>query len=499
MANIRSWAWLCVLGASWLAVGHATTASGRDLNILLIDIEDCNAGALGCYGNPICKTPNLDAFCKTAVRFDRAYVQAVCCNPSRTSFLTGLRPNTTRVTDNSDVMSEQLPEGTLTLPEMLKSAGFYLADIGKLFHKVDYAEKQMAVFDRIEMGDRPRGWKGPDPILVFPPSSRRAIPDPAPRDQKSREYKEWKTRRSDRYGDSGLRCDEERDYRMAAAAVALFKEFAKDDRRFFLAVAQGRPHTPLLAPKEFIDMYDPAGIPAPPAPADSLVNFPGIGRARGSNPDIFTRGQPTSQQAREAIAAYYACLSFVDHNIGMILRGLEESGLAKKTVVVFLGDHGFHLGDHGFWSKYSMFAETHRAPLVIRVPGAAGNGRSCQGIVEFVDLVPTLGEICGFGVPDRLEGGSFAPLFSNPDQPWKTASFIVSCGFSPGEAVRTTKFSYMEFGKGDIRTALFDLEKDPWETRNVADDAAYAAIKQEMSDLLHAGWAAAMPRAQMRP
>jgi len=483
------------LGVWCVSAGIAAAAAGSKLNILLIDIEDCNAAALGCYGNPICKTPNLDAFCRTAVRFDRAYVQAVCCNPSRTSFLTGLRPETTRVLSNGDVMSQRLPEGTLTLPEMLKQSGFYLADIGKLFHKIDYAEKQMAVFDRIEMYDRPKGWSGPDPIVVFPPSRRKAVPDPAPRDQTSKEYKAWKQRRSDRYGDSGLLVEEERDYRMAAAAVALLREFARADRPFFLAVAQSRPHTPLIAPKKFIDMYDPSQIPPPPAPPDSLTDFPYMKRALGTNPDIFTRGQPTPQQAREAIAAYYACLSFVDQNVGMILRALEESGLAEKTVVVFLGDHGFHLGDHGFWSKYSMLAETHRAPLVIRVPGAKANGQACDAIVEFVDLVPTLGEICGFKIPDKLEGLSFAPLFSDPAQPWKTASFIAGCDFNAGECVRTRKFSYAEFSRGPVRAALFDLQKDPWETRNVVNDPGYAAALKDMRELLKAGWTNALPPA----
>lgn len=151
------------------------------MNVLLIDIEDCNAAALGCYGNPICKTPNLDRFCRTAVRFDAAYVQAVCCNPSRTSFLTGLRPLTTRVTSNGHVMDEHLPPGVLTLPEMLKARGLYLADVGKLFHKLEYAEKRLAVFDRLEMHAKPADWNGPGPVLKFPPAGRGSGPGPAPR------------------------------------------------------------------------------------------------------------------------------------------------------------------------------------------------------------------------------------------------------------------------------------------------------------------------------
>jgi uncharacterized sulfatase len=464
------------------------------MNVLLIDIEDCNAAALGCYGNPICKTPNLDRFTQTAVRFDRAYVQAVCCNPSRTSFLTGLRPLTTRVTRNEQEMDAHLPEGVLTLPEYLKAKGFYLAVIGKLFHRTDYAEKQLSVFDRIEMYTPPPGWKGPGPIIKFPPVPRPADFQPPPKDEKSREYREWRRKQSDRYGDSGRTREQEGDYRMAATAAALLKEFAKSKQQFFLAVAQSRPHTPLICPKKYIDMYDPAKIPDPPAPPESLVNFPYPKRALGGNPDIFTLNQPTRQQAKEAIAAYYACLTFVDDNIGMILDALEETGLDKNTIVIFLGDHGFHLGDHGFWSKYSMLEATHRAPLIVRVPGAPANGKTCDEIVEFVDLVPTLGELLKLDLPKNLEGISFAPLLVNPQRPWKKAAFIVEDdGDAFGECVRTKKYSYMEFKKGAIPVALYDLEKDPWETRNVVDDPAYEQVRKEMADLLHAGWKAALP------
>ncbi len=142
------------------------------MNILFIDIEDCNAGVWGCAGNPICQTPHLDRFAHSAVRFDSAYCQAICCNPTRTSFLTGLRPLSTHVFTNSDVMKDHLPPGVLTLPEFCNAKGFTTADVGKLFHTVEYAPKQMAAFDRIEMYEKPPGWKGPKPILTFPPPNR---------------------------------------------------------------------------------------------------------------------------------------------------------------------------------------------------------------------------------------------------------------------------------------------------------------------------------------
>lgn len=483
-------AYVWLIGAVLGAAGSAGVPDTSKMNILFINIEDCNASVFGCYGNTICKTPHIDRFAATAVRFDSAYCQAVCCNPTRTSFLTGLRPLSTRVLSNGDVMDKHLPPGVPTLPEMLKARGFYTAVIGKLFHRLDYAERQLATFDRIEMYGRPKGWKGPPPVLKFPPLPK-PLRDPPPKDEKSKEYRQWRARHSDRYGDSGLTRQQEHDYRMAATAVALLKEFARSKQQFFLAVSQSRPHTPLVAPKEYIAMYDPEKIPDPPAPVEQLRGFPYMQRATGGNPDIFMKGQPTRRQAKEAIAAYYACVTFVDDNVGMILDALEQEGLADNTIVIFLGDHGFHLGDHGCWSKYSMLEATRRVPLIVRVPGMPGNGKVCRQFVEFVDLVPTLGELVDLKLPDNLEGTSFVPLLRDPEQPWKSAVFMVDG--DGGQMVRTRRYSYLELKRGPVRVALYDLEKDPWETVNVADDPAYQAARREMAELLKRGWKAALP------
>ncbi len=479
---------LAAIGQGGLAAELPDTSK---MNVLLIDIEDCNAGVWGCYGNTICKTPNIDAFARTAVRFDSAYCQAICCNPSRTSFLSGLRPMSTHVFSNGDVMNEHLPAGTVTLPEMFKTKGFTTADIGKLFHRIDYAEKQMASFDRIEFYEKPQGWHGPGPILGFTPPPREG---PAAKNLTAQEKRQRQRLNSDRYGDSGLAPEQERDYQMASTASALLEEFAHSDKPFFLAVSQSRPHTPLVAPKKYIDMYDPAAIPTPAAAPETFVNMPAqyVKRAHGNNPDIFMQHQPTAEQGRAAIAAYYACVSFVDDNVGRILHTLDQTGLASNTVVIFLGDHGFHLGDHGFWSKYSMLEPTRKVALIVRVPGAPANGRVCREFVEFVDLVPTVGELVGLKLPGNLEGISFAPLLVDAERPWKKAVFMVGGAGDPGQVVRTRRYSYLEYRNGE-KPALFDLEKNPWETNNVADDPSYAETRREMASLLQAGWKAALP------
>jgi arylsulfatase A-like enzyme len=474
------------------AASRAALPDTKQMNVLFIIIEDCYAGVWGSYGNTICKTPNMDAFSRTAVRFDSAYVQGVACNPSRSSFLSGLRPLTTGVWNNSQVMGERLPPGTVTLPELLKKKGLHTAVIGKFFHTTEYAQKQLLAFDRIEHYQPPPGWSGPPPILKFPAEPRTDRKAPPTKDKKSPEYQKWRRANSDRYGDSGKAPEAEGDYRNAETAVALLGEFAKSKRQFFLSVSSARPHTPLIAPKKYIDMYDPDKIPDPPAPSASLVGNPYPKRTAGGNPDLFMDRQPTAQQARAAIAAYYACVSFVDDNVGRVLAALDQQGLADNTIVFVMGDHGFHLGDHGFWSKYSMLEATRRAPLWIRVPRAPGNGQVCREFVEFVDFVPTLGELLGFEVPANLEGTSFAPLLATPDRPWKSAVFQVQ---SPGEQmVRNRQYSYLELKDGPVPVALYDMQKDPWETVNLADNPAYAGTRSEMAALLKAGWKAARPK-----
>ncbi|QDT57469.1 Arylsulfatase [Caulifigura coniformis] len=468
------------------------------MNVLFINIEDCNAGVFGCYGNAICRTPNIDRFARSAVLFDSAYCQGISCNPSRSSFLTGLRPTTTNVYSNSDVMDDLLPTGTLTLPEVVKAGGFTTANVGKLFHRLEYADRPMLAFDRLEMHDKPEGWKGPGPILNFPP--KRPGWEKAPADQKSPEFREWKRKHSDRYGDSGLNREEEYDYRMAATAAALLRDFAKQPagQRFFLSVSQSKPHTPLISPKKYVDIYDPTKIPPPAAPVDSLVNFPAhsLKRARGGNPDLFRDAQPSLQQAREAIAAYYACVTFVDENVGMMLDALEETGLDRNTIVIFFGDHGFHLGDHGFWSKYSMLEATRRVPLIVRVPGAPANGQVCRQFIELVDLFPTIGELAGLAVPANLEGTSFAPLLGDANRTWKRAVFMSGGPADRGHSVRNRRYSYLEYEGNRPGAALFDLERDPWETRNLVDDPQLADVRNEMAALLKAGWRGALPPAQ---
>jgi uncharacterized sulfatase len=466
------------------------------MNVLLIDIEDCTPNAIGCYGNEIVRTPNLDRLAATGVRFHRAYCQYPCCNPSRSSFLTGLRPPTTGMLSNAMNMMRTLPEFAVSLPQLMKQKGFYTANIAKLFHRVEESVPQMLGFDRLELSARPAGWKGPGPVIKWPRVPLPAGAKPYPKGAKpdSPEYRQWRRWQSDRYGVSGLSDEQEHDGRIARVAAALLKEFARDKRHFFLSVGSSRPHTPLVAPRKYIDMYDPAKIPSPPAPPEKDRGVPPIARRFGRSADIFMGRRASDQEARAAIAAYYACVSFVDAGVGIVLDALERTGLADKTIVIFLADHGFHLGEHGIWSKYTLFESSARAPLIVRVPGAAGNGQVCREIVELVDLVPTLAELCGLARSPRWEATSFAPLLADPTRPWKKAAFTWFGNKGEHCAVFTQRHKYAEWHyQGKRLRELYDLQADRWETVNLAAEPAHAQTLRQHAELLQAGWKAALP------
>lgn len=526
------------VGALWLlrqaecqgkAAGYSREPAGTSkMNILFINNEDFTAEAIGCYGNDIVKTPRLDELAEQGVKFTRAYCNGVMCNASRASFLTGLRPMTTKVFTNGDPMNEKLPEYAVSLAEVLKERGALLANIGKLYHHTSTAEKQLRAFDRLEFCDLPAGYEGlskghkapPCPQRRFRYSSDSVIErELIKRAGKSREmsrkyppgHPQWWTmvRRdfqqlhAELVGDCGAPEECTRDGQVSRYAAQMLRDFAVSGEQFFLSVGFARPHTPLLAPKKYVDMYDASEIPMPEASADKDRNVPDCARRYGNEPDIFNaifadefpQLKETPERTREAIAAYYACASFIDAQVGLLLDALEETGLADNTIVIFFADHGFHLGEHGMWSKYTMFEQVTRVPFIIRVPGAQGNGRVCERIVELVDLLPTLCDLWDIKTPLSMEGTSFVPLLDRPERQWKKAAFITSILYSMNaRSVRTKSFRYTQWqGSKGRATELYDLEKDPWEQNNLAGDTAYSGEQKRMSKLAERGWKEALP------
>ena len=437
--------------------------SGRP-NVLLIMADDLN-NDMGTYGHPIVKTPHLDRLAARGVRFDRAYNQFPLCSPSRSSLLTGLRPDTIRIYDLQTHFRSTVPE-VVTLPQLFRQQGYRVGRVGKIYHYGNPGQIGTNGLDDPASWDfvvNPRGIdKDEEPKLInYTPkrglgSSLSYYASPAP--------------------------DEEHtDGKVASETIALLE--AHKDRPFFLAAGFYRPHCPFIAPARYFDMYPVSRIPAPPF-SEAVV-------ARRPPPSLFTTPPNwglTPEAQREVIAAYYASVTFLDANVGRILDALERTGLAANTVVVFMSDHGYHLGEHGQWMKQTLFEASARNPLIVAGPGVA-RGRASGRTVEYLDLYPTLAQLARIQPPPGLEGRSLVPLLERPDAEWPHPALTqVRRGTGEkafmGYSIRTEDWRYTEWGGGAHGTELYDERTDPGETVNLAADPAHAARAASLRALL---------------
>ncbi len=428
-------------------------------NVLFIASDDLRP-ELGCYGNPMIKTPNIDKLALRGVRFERAYAQYPLCNPSRTSLLTGRYPTQTGVMDNETWFRAEHPD-FVSLPQHFKAYGYAALRSGKIFHGgIDDT-------DAWTEGGEARGFAG----------ARRpaATANPGAPSRASQ---------SDRIvvleGDG----ESNGDYRTATRAIQYLEQYK--GQPFFLAVGFAKPHSPPAAPKKFFDLYDPAKIPLPPdfAPRPAAPpGFPEISIPR-RNADLFIGRDASPEDAREMIRAYYASVSFMDAQVGRVLDALDRLRLRENTIIVFWGDHGYHLGEKGKWSKaYSLYEVGARVPLIVALPQA--KARTSGRTVQLLDLYPTLAELCGLPRPSGLEGHSLVPLLRNPRAKWNHPAFTVTRFQNKlGKSVRTERWHYVEWDGGQAGAMLFDHSRDPQELKNLAGDPAFAKNLLEMKRLL---------------
>ena len=438
-------------------VSHLLTAATKP-NILFIAADDLSC-ALGCYGDPIAQTPHLDRLAATGVTFLNAYNQLPLCNPTRASVMTGLRPDTIKVYDLDRHFRDEVPDA-VTLSQQFMKNGWWAGRVGKIYHYNVPASIGTDGFD-----DPPSWQKTVNPIgrdktdehLVFNAEPHRKISAAL----------SWLA--------ADGKDEEQTDGMIATEAIKLMEE--KKGEPFFVAAGFFRPHTPFVAPKKYFDMYPLEEMRLPFAPSDDRDDIPTAAFAHNCPIPHYGLDELT---CRKAMQAYYACVSFVDAQVGRMLDALDRLDLTDNTIVVFWSDHGYHLGEHnGIWQKRTLFEQGARAPLIIRNPMSRGNGQACRRIVEFIDIYPTLTYLAGIKTPKQIEGRSLVPLLEKPVSEWN--SFAITQVLRPadnrleapvmGRSIRTERWRYSDWAEGKQGEELYDHLADPLEFNNLADNA----------------------------
>ena len=457
------------LALRW-AVADGDGAAPRP-NVLFIVSDDLN-NALGCYGHSLVRTPNIDRLARRAVRFDRAYCQYPLCGPSRTSFLTGLRPGATGVGDQRNNFRSRKPDA-VTLPQFFKKQGYFVARVGRIFH--------LGVPEDVIVGGA-----GPDDAISWDAAVNVTGPEHRTPGDSGNPTPQFDVEKNCSTAFHWIACqgegEDQADYKIASEAIRLMEQ--KRDNPFFLGVGFVRPHVPLVAPKKYFDLYLLEKMELAQNPADDRADIPAATqKGRGKQADLGMG----PQACREAIRGYYASISFMDAQVGRVLDALDRLGLADRTVVVFFGDNGYHLGEHQFWQKQTLFEESARVPLLVAAPGARAKGQASPGLVELVDLYPTLAELCGLPAPAGTDGQSFRRWLDEPGRPGKKAAFTeIWLDKVTGRSVRTERWRYTTWQskEGPAEEELYDHEADPREYVNLARDARHASTVQELKELL---------------
>jgi len=471
-----------------LAIPAMAIAQTQKLNVLYICSDDLN-NSLSCYGHPLVKSPRIDELAARGTRFDRAYCQYPLCNPSRSSFLTGLRPDVTTVLDNGKQFREQIPD-VVTLPQLFQKAGYIAARVGKLYH---YGVPNQIGTDGL---DDPPSW-----LLRLNPRGRDRTDEPKIFTLTPGQFGGTPSWLAAEGAD-----EEQTDAIGADMAVRLLEYFAQwEGKPFFLACGFYRPHTPYVAPKKYFDDYplDKVGVVyTPPGDLDDIPAAALTSQRKDMDEKI----------QREARQAYFASITFMDRQVGRLLDALDRLKLRDKTVVVFHSDHGYHLGEHGcLWQKQSVFEESARIPLIISAPGQKAAGKGTAALAELVDVYPTVAELCGLKGPANLSGKSLVPQMNDPSQTGKgfaltqvrrggggaaakakaenpnaTAKQKAKGGTSfPGYSLRTDRYRYTEWDGGKQGVELYDHEKDPQEFTNLAKDPSHADTVKKLSTELN--------------
>ena len=445
---------VCLLGA------------GGKPNVLFIISDDLTATALGCYGNKVCKTPNLDRLASKGTRFTRAYCQATICGPSRASLMFGYYPYASKATGYTSGRKEVGVDKD-SWAQHFKKNGYHSARISKIFH--------MGVPPDITKGsdgaDDPESWdeaynsKGPETRV--PGRAELLSNNPGGVKQGTGSGQSFSVVEAE--GDDLVHSDG----KTAQKAVELLHKYKDMEKPFFLAVGFVRPHVPLVAPKKYFAPYPLGKIVLPPkipGDQDDIPQNPGNRRTTANyKMDV--------DQQKGVLRAYYASVSFVDALVGKMLSALEATGQRDNTIVIFTSDHGYHLGEHDMWQKVSLHEESAKVPLIICVPGK--EPAVCHSLLELIDLYPTVSNLCGLKIPVNIQGKDMSAMF---DDPRAALRHSVLCS-GKGRLLRTKKWAFMDYGKTG---ELYDMENDPGQYDNLIADPAYAETLGRLREALKA-------------
>jgi len=450
-------------------------------NVLFIVCDDLNTH-VSTSDYPYIETPAFETLAAAGMNFKRAYCQYPVCGPSRASFLSGLYPESTGVVNNiSDIRNER--PGTINLPQAFRDQGYWTAATGKIFHNSktdpgDAAWNEKTFFANDEM-----------PLEKQARKEFEAKHGPVS-DRKNRQL--WKQfllgyapqtmNQTPGWGPSGLTDEQHRDGKNALQARDWIEEKPFDEKPFFIAVGIHKPHVPFLAPQPYFDLYPKENLKFVRPPSNFWETVPPSAISKRFAGFGFEHSVENDDLRREYMQAYHACISFIDAQIGSIFEALKENGLWENTIVVLTSDHGYQLGEHFMWGKVTLFEVCNRVPLIIRAPGTTQAGSSSEGLVELVDLFPTLADLCHLDTPTELQGRSLAPMLREPATVGKEVVYtVVSRGRNLGRAIRTHRWRYAKWPDGE---ELYDLENDIHEHRNLARSPEYSSTMKEMRDHL---------------
>lgn len=479
-----------MLGGAAVAASHpwGFAEEKPKKNVLFIAVDDLRP-ELGCYGHPMIKSPNIDKLAAEGTLFTRTYCQQAICAPSRASLLSGCRPDTTKIYDLNNPLRTAMPD-VLSLPQHFKKNGYTSIRLGKIYHHA---------YD-----DKPGWTEMPKPVgQMYCTKENLDLVRRKRAEAREKGLKGVKARRYSRA--TATECGDVPDnaYPDGAAADAAIEMIRKHkEKPFFLAVGFKKPHLPFNAPKKYWDMYKREDIKLPDRsqPKGALrFAFTNWGELRNYS-DIQKQGDLNDKMTRKLIHGYYACVSYIDAQIGRVLDELKKQGLDKNTVVVLWGDHGWKLGEYGDWCKHTNFELDTHVPMIFRAPGFKG-GQKCDALTEFVDIYPTLADLCGLGVPKHCEGLSVAPLLKDPKSPWKKAAFSqYPRGRVHGYSLRTERYRYTEWRENKtkkvVERELYDHQEGPFARKNLAKDPKHAELVSNLAKMMKQGWKGALPEKQ---